>query len=749
MTKDWMNYQGFDNLCKLHANYLDAPEGILRDGHYKTSDGDFTLQPVVLQLLKNLIMWTTHFGTTHQGRFPIGADWLELSSDEFDTFRCFSASSTMFQHSSPSRQHHNMMSPLSPTTFTQPTAPKSEYFHQLSAFKKGIKRDSAAFPIFKDDTYFDYFSRSFEAVADTHCLSDLLDPDFQPDHSDEYAVALFHEQQKFLCSVLLTNLQTDEGKSIVRAHAKDKDAQAIFRELLHHYTKSMVARNEITRLTTYITNLRLDSSWRSTTESFIMHFKEQLRLLDDLQPIGEKLPDTMRRTLLMNAVEGVGDLRHIQNLLEYMQQKDHTHAITFEEYYSLLKNAAFSYDKSQRSIKHRARHVQFHEVDDDVGHDDNFHEEPSIDMFKSPTSTHTINKTAIKPKPHKPTSQSPSTTPSGGLVHFPKDTWDTLPKDFKKLVFEYNVKKKGITPTRKANVHEVDATSDSSPSSDIITCEEVPPSSQDDDETDRRLINLLSSYDTREDHSPGDIRDILSIHQASRRQVHTHTITYQFSKINACPSLQLVDRGANGGLAGDDMRILHKTGRKVDISGIDNHEVNNLDIVTCASMFDTNQGRIIGIFHEYAYLGKGQSIHSSGQLEWMGLKVDEHSVLVGGRQRIETLQNHIIPITIKGGLAYIQPVGKPTTTDMDNYPYVFFTNPADWDPALLDYEFPATDGPPVWDQLKDPRPYEEPRFDHFGDFTGRVIATLDILTGDTPYTFFNSSRRDSGTPHTV
>ncbi|KAL7562082.1 hypothetical protein ACA910_015404 [Epithemia clementina (nom. ined.)] len=153
-----------------------------------------------------------------------------------------------------------------------------------------------------------------------------------------------------------------------------------------------------------------------------MHFKEQLRLLDDLQPIGERLPDTMRRTLLMNAVEGVGDLRRIQNLFEYMQHKDPTHAITFEEYYSLLKNAAFSYDKSQRSNKHRACHVQFHEVDDDVGHDDNSHEESLIDVFDSSAYTHTINKTAIKPKPHKPPYQSHSTTPSGGLVHFPKDT---------------------------------------------------------------------------------------------------------------------------------------------------------------------------------------------------------------------------------------------------------------------------------------------------------------------------------------
>ncbi|KAL7574251.1 hypothetical protein ACA910_012506 [Epithemia clementina (nom. ined.)] len=631
-----------------------------------------------------------------------------------------------------------MMSPLSTGTISQGITPKSEYYHQLSAFKKGIKRDSAAFPTFKDDKYFDFFSRSFEAVADAQGLGDLLYPDFQPDHSDEYAVALFNEQQKFLYSVLLTTLQTDEGKSIVRAHAKDKDAQAILRELRHHYTKSTVARNEITRLTTYVTNLCLDSSWRGTTESFIMHFKEQLRLLDDLQPISERLPDTMCRTLLMNTVEGVGDLRRIQNLFEYLQHKDPTHTITFEEYYSLLKNDAFSYDKSQRSTKHHARHVQFHEVDDDVGHDENSIEESPIDVFKSPASVHVVSKTALKPKPSKPHPKSSSPTPSGGLVHFPKDTWDNLPEDFKKMVFDYNAKKKGTTPIRKANVHEVDSTHDSSSPSEFAATEDPstddhPPSSQDDDKPDCHLINLLS-------HSPEDIRDVLSIHQASRRQVHAHNITYKFSKVNACPSLQLVDRGANGGLAGNNMCILHKTGRKVDISGIDNHEVNNFDIVTCASMFDTSKGRIIGIFHEYAYLGKGRSIHSSGQLEWMGLKVDERSVLVGGHQRIETLQDHIIPISIKGGLAYIQPVGKPTDKDMDDYPHVFFTNPAYWDPALLDYEFPATDGPPIWDQLMDTRPYAEPRFDDFNDSTGRIVATLDILTGDTPYSFYNSYR---------
>ena len=82
-------------------------------------------------------------------------------------------------------------------------------------------------------------------------------------------------------------------------------------------------------------------------------------------------------------------------------------------------------------------------------------------------------------------------------------------------------------------------------------------------------------------------------------------VTYRFAQSNTSSHLQLVDQGANGGLAGADMKVLNKTGRKVNISGIDNHElVTGLDIVTCASMYDSNQGPIIGISHEYAYHGQ-------------------------------------------------------------------------------------------------------------------------------------------------
>ena len=64
----------------------------------------------------------------------------------------------------------------------------------------------------------------------------------------------------------------------------------------------------------------------------------------------------------------------------------------------------------------------------------------------------------------------------------------------------------------------------------------------------------------------------------------------------------MVDRGANGGLAGSDVRVIHKTHRKINIQGIDNHEVTGLDVVTAATLLNTSQGKVIGIFNEYACL---------------------------------------------------------------------------------------------------------------------------------------------------
>ena len=63
---------------------------------------------------------------------------------------------------------------------------------------------------------------------------------------------------------------------------------------------------------------------------------------------------------------------------------------------------------------------------------------------------------------------------------------------------------------------------------------------------------------------------------------------YHVSKHSSSHYGSLIDRGANGGLARSDVRILERTGRTVSVTGIDNHELPGLDIVTCAALLHTD-----------------------------------------------------------------------------------------------------------------------------------------------------------------
>ena len=69
----------------------------------------------------------------------------------------------------------------------------------------------------------------------------------------------------------------------------------------------------------------------------------------------------------------------------------------------------------------------------------------------------------------------------------------------------------------------------------------------------------------------------------------------------------LMDSGANGGMAGSDMRILtYHAQDRAHVTGIAGNSLLDLPIGTGAALIATMHGPIIGIFHQYAYYGKGK-----------------------------------------------------------------------------------------------------------------------------------------------
>ena len=253
------------------------------------------------------------------------------------------------------------------------------------------------------------------------------------------------------------------------------------------------------------------------------------------------------------------------------------------------------------------------------------------------------------------------------------------------------------TPQQTANSQQVHTHQSDEGTTDTTKTETTP--------SDPLLTMVHQSINNSADDA-SYISNVLSAKRSSQIQVCQ---CYPFQHANHT-NQQLVDHGANGGLAGSDMRGIHRTYRKIKIQDIDNHGVTGLDVVTDATLLNTPQEKVIGIFNEYAYLWKGSPIHSSGQLEWLQTNVDETSVKVGGTQLINTLDGYSVPLPIKDDLAYATSLGRPTDQDMDTYPHVFITSPDKWDHS----------------QVPD-QPFGDPMFDAYGDFNKHIIANLNTL----------------------
>ena len=311
-----------------------------------------------------------------------------------------------------------------------------------------------------------------------------------------------------------------------------------------------------------------------------------------------------------------------------------------------------------------------------------------------------------------------STTSNTQKTFLPKTTWERPSKDQQQMIIDHKPNSGSPhlstsnkspspaphlpTPQQTAKPQQVHTHQSDESTTDTTKTETTP--------SDPLLAMAHQSINTSDDAAP-DISNVLSVKRSSQIQVCQY---YPFQHSNHT-NQQLVDHGANEGLAGPDMRGIHRTYRKIKIQDIDNHEVADLDVVTAATLLNTTQGKITGIFNEYAYLWKGSSIHSSGQLEWLQTHVHETSVKVGGTQLITTLDEYSVPLLIKDGLAYATSLGKSTDQDMDTYPHVFITSPDEWDPSQ------------VPDQL-----FGVPMFDACGDFNKPIIANLNNLLDAPP-----------------
>ena len=459
---------------------------------------------------------------------------------------------------------------------------------ELMGFKKGIKREIAAYPSLKDERYFDGFKRSLLIVAKTHECNEVLDPNYTPGSEPEEQ-DLFEAKQTFMFSVFNANLQTDMGKTIVRRHLANTDAQSVWKELSENMRTSSKGASEKRRLTQYVTNTVLDDNFKGNTEQFVLHFNEQFRQLDEISEDTEKLPPTVKLTLLQTAVRSINHLRIVETLDEF-QSTTYGHgsstSLSYDTYYDLLINACVRYDKTRKTNIGKRRNVYNTNIENSFG------DHPTVCIDHVPNSpyggidllpdefyqVHTLS-SSHPPSPRPGHPSRPSFRPQSqhlgptkpirrydGPIFLPPQIYKLLSQDATKALKAYNTEAINRFHQRKVHNTEIVETPQDEPPGPPIHENDLPDLPESDlDIPDDPILDFVNS----QCHSSEDLDQALQALQAYQvpcpqdstmtpeRSINHH-FTYHIAEASQAKHSSLVDRGVNGGFAGSDVKILSR-----------------------------------------------------------------------------------------------------------------------------------------------------------------------------------------------
>ena len=99
--------------------------------------------------------------------------------------------------------------PPTPTASSNPSTSNRE----LVSFQRSIKCSPSDYNKFKEDSRWKQWNRHLKATANSHGLTDILDPTFVPTTAED--IELFKYQQKFMYSVFEQCLLTTKSKHII------------------------------------------------------------------------------------------------------------------------------------------------------------------------------------------------------------------------------------------------------------------------------------------------------------------------------------------------------------------------------------------------------------------------------------------------------------------------------------------------------------------------------------------------------
>ena len=272
-------------------------------------------------------------------------------------------------------------------------------------------------------------------------------------------------------------------------------------------------------------------------------------------------------TLLQTAVHNIPELRMVETMEEFISLSSSTPGPTmgYDNYLTLLQNACIRYDsnlKSRPSPASRAAYQHEHSHDQ---HDHSYPQDYSssgttyggIDMpAEQFYQVHTTNLnrppniSTITPRkpPSSPPPGRPTPRRSPGPIFLPDNIYKLLSDMAIKELKKHNATTRSTPlPKRAVHTHDTDP-SPEQPPTETPTGDPTPPESPADPDLDNtEPCEAFTFDDSTLEHIMDTYSPSYSINKAHIYHVSKHSSSHNGS---------LIDRGANGGLAGSDVRIL-------------------------------------------------------------------------------------------------------------------------------------------------------------------------------------------------
>ena len=166
--------------------------------------------------------------------------------------------------------------------------------------------------------------------------------------------------------VFISIIQTSMGKHYVRKHESTMITQQVWREYTNYMRTSTKGEMVVQDLLSDLTTLRLSPTYRGSTTDFVTAWFNKLKQYETLTPIASHFPDTIKKTMLQNALCDFPAFAIVKTT-EQVEIAKGSGPISYPQFVTLVIGVASAYDiKATPQTRSSNRLVNLHVVDDET-----------------------------------------------------------------------------------------------------------------------------------------------------------------------------------------------------------------------------------------------------------------------------------------------------------------------------------------------------------------------------------------------